>query len=117
MYMKVVVIKKTANAPEHNPVTVPMEGIEALIAEKEAAEQKVVELQEALQAAHIQIEHLQDEVCTIKESLNFVNEERRKMLDKLTSNNSTEGCPKHSCLGDCADHAHTAVRRVFLVYI
>lgn len=115
--MKVVVIKKVNTPKETNPVTVPMEGVEAIIAEKEAAEQQVLELQKALQEAHVKIEHLEDQVDTLQNSLAFVNEERRKMLDKLTSNASTENCPDCTCKGMCSHKTDPSVRRVFVIYI
>lgn len=115
--MKVVVIKKVNTPKETNPVTVPMEGVEAIIAEKEAAEQQVLNLQKALQEAHVTIAHLEDQVDTLQNSLTFVNEERRKMLDKLTANDSTKTCPDCTCKGMCSDKLDDSVCRVFVVYI
>lgn len=115
--MKVVVIKKENSLKESNPVTVPMEGVEAIIAEKEAAEQQVLELQKALQEAYVTIAHLEDQVDTLQKSLTFVNEERRKMLAKLTPDDSTKSCPDCNCKGMCSDRPNDSVRRVFVVYI
>lgn len=85
--MKVVVVKKrvkgSSQLGESNPVVVPMEGVEAIIQSKEAAEAKVQELQVILQNAYMELESANADIAKYKSELKQRDEERHQLLSRI----------------------------------
>lgn len=131
--MKVVVVKKNPTK-ETNPVTVPMEGIEAIIQSEKSAVATVGDMQKALQSAYMELEAAKADIVKYKQDVAYLVAERQRLLDKIddmksakkpehnvsnTSTSSSCNCSTKDC--DCKSKSNDAteppVRRIWVMYI
>lgn len=116
--MKVVVVKKRVNERsqlgESNPVVVPMEGVEAIIQSKEAAEAKVQELQVILQKAYMDLESANADIARYKSELQQRDEERHQLLSRIQELNTrashASAAPAPASCGGCKSATKSGMR-------